>query len=130
MKRTAMVLIGATVVLGGGALVMDQAFASSPAAVTQHLDTPSSSQHDASDDRVTGIHGRATHDTNDDRVSGVDDGAHRASDAVTAPAAATAPVTGPSAAAADTTILTTPRPGGHHRPPGRSVSAQHQARTP
>jgi hypothetical protein len=84
MKRMAMVLIGATVALGGGALVMGQAFASGPAAVTQQVDSPSGSQHDATDDRVSGVDDPASHDANDDRVTGVEDGAPRGSDAADA----------------------------------------------
>jgi hypothetical protein len=80
MKRTALVLAGAALVLGGGTLVMTQAFAAGPSTLTQQVDSPNDqpATHDANDDRVAPRPSTAaTHDANDDRVN---PGAHDAND--------------------------------------------------
>jgi hypothetical protein len=85
MKRTAIALTGAAVVIGGGTLVMSQALAA-PASQSQRIDRPevSNSQSPAgavTEDRITPASTRApsaaNHDADDDRVN---PGAHDAND--------------------------------------------------
>jgi hypothetical protein len=85
MKRTAIALTGAAVVIGGGTLVMSQALAA-PASQSQRIDGPevSNSQSPAgavTEDRITPASTRApsaaNHDADDDRVN---PGAHDADD--------------------------------------------------
>jgi len=77
MKRTAVALVGAAVVIGGGTLVMSQALAA-PASQSQRIDGPqvdNSPAGAATEDRTTPASTRTpgttapTHDANDDRVN-------------------------------------------------------------
>jgi len=85
MKRTAVALVGAAVVIGGGTLVMSQALAA-PASQSQRIDGPqvdNSPAGAATEDRTTPASTRTpgttapTHDANDDRVN---PGAHDANE--------------------------------------------------